>query len=263
MENTKVFNDVSLDLIKAYNDCKNKMQDVDKIIEEYECKTVGDRQKTLELSQLGKFIYSLKDENIEIIEVLHERPDFILKKDNKLIGLEIIEIKDKDIVKPKTTQQLLNKAKDRFQLLYPEIKFYATFSFENEELTISKKNKDELINQICIAAYNCYNGIHVYPKFITNISIIGTKNLEFSHLWVGYVRDLNSTIIEENIKLKEEKIEQYKVNSGIDEQWLLMVIQGGAPNSYDFEFINELEYTSKFDRVYLLEEITIELKRLV
>jgi hypothetical protein len=239
------------------------MQIVDKIIFGLKDNVDGNKQKSRELFQLGKFIYCLKDDSIEIVDVDCESPDFILKANNKLVGLELIDIKDEKINKPKTTEDLLEKAKQKFQELYPDIKIFASFSFKNKELTFNKKNKDRIINEICIAAYNCYIGKFDYPDFISDIKINNYKHLDFSYLWVGYVRDLDSTIVYDKIQKKEAKIESYKLNSGIDEQWLLMVIQHGAPNSFDFENINELEYSSKFDRVYLLEEIAIELKQLV
>jgi len=263
MENINIYDTEGLDLVKALADCKNKMQLVDEIISYFKDKVDGNRQKTRELFQLGKFISCLKSEVIEIEDVVNESPDFKLRISDKAVGIELVEVIDSNITKPKTTQVFLDKAKLRFKEIYPEIKIFATFSFENEELTFNKKNKQAIIEQICLATYNCFIGKYEYPDFITEISIHSNKHLEFSHLWVGYGRDLNSSILIEKIQEKEAKIETYKSNSGIEEQWLLMVIQNGAPNSYDFEFINEFEYSSKFDRVYLLEEIGIELKRLV
>lgn len=263
MENINIYNVEGLDIVKALEDCNKKMQVVEEIISEFKEKVDSNRQKTRELFQLGKFISCQKDDDIEIVDVEIESPDFIIKVNTKLIGIELIEIKDKKIYKPKTTEDILNKAKLRFQELYPEIKIVVYFSFKNEELTYNRKNEKEIIEQICLVAYNCSICKYDYPDFIKDVFILSNKHLDFSLLWVGCARDLNSEIVNCQIQKKEAKIELYKSNSGFEEQWLLMVIQHGAPNSYDFEFINEHEYSSKFDRVYVLEEIGIELKRLV
>jgi hypothetical protein len=242
-------------------EAKNKV--IKEIISKYELSVSNNRQKRKELFQLGKFLYCLKSNEIEIANVETESPDFILTVGKSLVGLEIIEIKNESIVKPKTTQELLDKAKVRFKQLYPELKLFATFSFQNEEISFNRKNEITIIEQICEAVYSCYLGINNYPNFITDIQILSLKVLDFSHLWVGYVNELDSDTIKHRIEKKEKLINNYKLNSNTEEQWLLMVIQNGAPNSYDFEFVKEYDYKSKFDRIYLLEEIEPELKRLL
>lgn len=250
-------------LIEANQRFKERNEEIKRIISKHELSVSANRQKRNELFQLAKFLYCLKNDNIEIVNVVDETPDFIIKVNSKLVGLEIIEIKNAEIIKPKTTQDLLDKAKDRFKEIYPELKLFVSFSFQNEELSFNKKNKTIIIEQICEAVYNCCLGNNNYPEFITDIQILSFKTLVFSHLWVGYVNELDSMTIKERILKKEELIENYKQNSNTNEQWLLMVIQKGAPNSYDFEFINEFDYKSKFKQIFLLEEIEPSLKRLV
>ncbi len=248
-------------------DAKEKFEarnkEIKAIIQNFELSVLKNSQKRNELFQLGKLLYCLKSNDIEIVNVDSESPDFILKVESELVGLEIIEIKNERIVKPKTTQELLDKAKNRFKQLYPNLKLFASFSFENEEISFNKKNEANIIEQICEAVHSCFLGEKAYPDFITKIEILSLKSLFFSHLWVGYVNELDSDTIKNRVEKKEKLIENYKQNSNTDEQWLLMVIQKGAPNSYDFEFINEFDYESKFDRIYLLEEIESELKRLL
>lgn len=261
-ENLRLVENSNL-LLEAKERFEAKNKEIKAIIQNYELCVSNNSQKRNELFQLGKFLYCLKSNEIEIVNVNSESPDFILKVESKLVGLEIIEIKNERIVKPKTTQELLDKAKNRFKQLYPDLKLFAMFSFDNEEISFNRKNEANIIEQICEAVHSCYLGKKTYPDFITKIEILSFKNLCFSNLWIGYVNELDSDTIMNRVEKKEKLIENYKQNSNTNEQWLLMVIQKGAPNSYDFEFITEIDYKSKFDRIYLLEEIEPELKRLL
>jgi len=216
---------------------------------------------------LGKFIYCLKDENIQVIDVNNESPDFLIKVNNCVIGIEIIGVIDENNIKPITTNKLLEEAEIEFEKRYPNIKLTAIFTFENWELSFNKKNKSKLIDQLCSVVYNWHlkNYDFVYPEFITDIKIRETKSLSFDNIWVGYCGDVNRSIIDEKIKKKEKLIEKYKENSKLNEQWLLIVTNAGLPNSYDIEEdeIKEMNFTSLFQRVYLLEELYLKLTRLV
>ena len=82
-----------------------------------------------------------------------EAPDFLIKNNNKLIGLELVEAKN-DNVKPKTTENLLEEASKVFAAKYPEIKLEVYFTFKDFELSFNKANKASYIQQICDAAYH-------------------------------------------------------------------------------------------------------------
>lgn len=220
--------------------------------------------KRRELNILGKFINCMQSEQIEIIEFDREAPDFLIKYSNKLIGLEIIEAKNNNI-KPKTTNELLEEASKFFVKKYPEINIVVTFTFKNYELSFNKTNKASYIQQICDATYSCYNGFQKYPEFIDaiNISRISGKGVFFSQIWVGYVNELDENIIQNLINKKEKLLNAYKENSQTNSQWLLISTIKGFPNSFDIEYVIEMSFSSKFDRVYLFEEVTPEVKRLV
>jgi hypothetical protein len=135
-------------------------------------------------------------------------------------------------------------------------------SFENHELTITIKNKKQLIDEICIAAYKRFNNIFEFPDYITDIDIFPSKKTMFSQIWVGYVEDIREHQIRDIITKKEHKLTQYKANTNINEQGLLIVCKRGDSRSYDIEHIEEMNFISKFERVYLLESLSSELKRM-
>lgn len=246
---------------------KNRLNDeinsINSIIAKFIPSIGNNPQKKSELFILGKFINSLHSDQIEIIEVNRESPDFVIRNNNELIGLEIVEAKNGN-VKPKTTEDLLEEASKVFAEKHPEIKMEVYFTFKNFELSFNRTNKAFYIQQICDAAYNCFNGVQQYPDFIDDIYIMrsGGKRVFFSQVWVGYMNDLNESIVQNMIQKKEKQINTYKEKSQTNTQWLLIATTKGAPNSYDIEYVNEMSYSSLFERVYLLEQITSEVKRL-
>jgi hypothetical protein len=247
---------------------KNRLNDeinsINSIIANFIPSIENNPQKTSELYILGKFINSLQSAQIEIIEVEREAPDFLIKNNNELIGLEIVEAKN-DNIKHKTTADLLEEASKVFAEKHPEIKMEVYFTFKDFELSFNRSNKAAYIRQICDVAYHCYNGVSYYPDFIDDVYILrsGGTRVFFGQIWAGYVNDLNENIIQTLIRKKENLINTYKEKSQTDIQWLLIATSKGAPNSYDIEFVDEMSYSSSFDRVYLLEQITSEVKRLV
>ena len=250
-------------LFDIYEQFKDENREIKKITSKFEHYVSNNPKKRRELFQLGKLLYCLKRNDIEIVSVEGESPDFILKVDSKRVGIEIFGIINENIVKPKTTQDLLNRAAGRFKLLYPDLKLSVILSFSKEEISFNKKNETSIIDQICDAIHCCYLGEEWFSDYITDIDICGFNQLHFSHLWVGYVNELDIEKIRISLGKKEDLIEAYKRNSCAEEQWLLMVIQKGDPRSYDFELIESFEYKSKFDRIYLLEEVGLTVKQLL
>ncbi len=219
-------------------------------------------QKKSELYFLGKFINRMKEKHIEIVNTIHESPDFLIKHDNELVGVEIIEAKDSSNTGSKTTNDLLAKAAIRFQDKYPGIIVFVEFTFKNSELKINRNNRTNLIEELCDAVYNTYLGRYDFPSFIDGITIVISKVVSFYQLEIGYINEIDSHQIIKLIMKKECLLEKYKTNSCTEKQWLLIVTSKVAQNSFDIENVKEMSFRSKFNRVYLLEEFTSELKRL-
>lgn len=249
-------------LREAINNLAIERTQIKFIIQDFMSQIEGNTQKESELYILGKFINCLNKEQIEIVNAIHESPDFIIKHDNELVGVEIIEAKDCKIIRPKTTDDLLAKAAIKFKDKYPEILVSVLFTFKNYELTITRTNKTILIEELCDAVYNSYLDKNDLPSFIDDITIKKTKSVSFSHYLVGYDNNIDPNLIERLIMKKERLLEKYKINSGIEKQWLIIATSKASPNSFDVENVKEMSFHSKFNRVYLLEEFTSELKRL-
>ena len=62
-------------------------------------------------------------------------------------------------------------------------------------------------------------------------------------------------------KKKERKIAAYKA-SGIEKQWLLIVIGSAGESSYEVEGKIEIELKTDFDKVFILEDFKSKLYEL-
>ncbi len=66
--------------------------------------------------------------------------------------------------------------------------------------------------------------------------------------------EITETSLDEAIQRKENKFASYKANTGLDNQWLLIVSSIGS-HSFDFDdFTLEKEIVSQFEHIYVLQD---------
>ena len=78
------------------------------------------------------------------------------------------------------------------------------------------------------------------------------------------VSPLTTSLVEEVITKKENKINNY-LNKMVDEIWLLIIVSHSHPESYEiFEEDEHLfaNFSSKFDKVYILEDFKSKIYQL-
>ena len=73
--------------------------------------------------------------------------------------------------------------------------------------------------------------------------------------WQDYV---TKELLEKAISKKESKIANYIVNTGLS-QWLLVVIGGKYQSSYVFKEQFDFKIKTKFDKIYILEDLYTKL----
>lgn len=106
------------------------------------------RQTKQELIDIGKFITTSK-QNIQIIEADFEIPDFLIRWDGILFGLEhteVIDRKKKDTFEK--TEWLIKETEKAFLNRYGNIGKQITFSLKFEVTLIKKKEKKKLLNKL-------------------------------------------------------------------------------------------------------------------
>lgn len=238
---------------------------VNKVIEPFLSLTLNQQQK-LELCQVGKFIANL-GENAFIISKC-ESPDFVISHNGISYGLEHVSIvNDKLSPKFNSIKSLFQDAEDVFRKRYPGNNLLANIYLKSNDFSFKKVDADNLKSQISDFMYNRYilkNEVST-PDFIESVSISPHSRVAFVYNpGAHYVEQINTTSIIKLIEKKEAKINEYIKNSGIDKQWLLMMIGTVDLDSYDFgDMPLEMDVVSDFNRIFIMEDYSsriIEIK---
>ncbi len=204
----------------------------------------------LELAHLAKFIVSF-DESIKIIEK-RESPDFIIEYKGNFIGLEIERIFNlEEVANIKSKEAVFNKAALEFEKKYSDSKVLANFWVTDGYEFTGKE-----IQEIAEFTYQTISGVNpAYPPYIKKILFMKHSGVSFNYNEGAYMpTEITGTSLDENIRKKEKKIANYKANTGINSQWLLL-ISGIGSDSFDlddFELRKPIE--SQFEHIYLLQD---------
>jgi hypothetical protein len=94
------------------------------------------------------------------------------------------------------------------------------------------------------------------PSYIDNIRIMKHSQVSFCYNPGGYVvNNLDKESLENAILKKEPLVEKYQTNSGLQRQWLLIVIGSTSPDSFEFSDSQfKIEMNSKFEKIFLMED---------
>lgn len=207
-------------------------------------------QKKEELFFVLSFLYYC-NQSIKIIDILSDKPDFIIGFNNVKIGLEITELvidsdkKDQEghlrSLFYKIEQELSHENLEKYQGLYG-------IEFIDSNFKITQKQKLEIKDEI----KNIIQGLSVNKKHIANIR--KTENLGVVRLYkpfAAFLPYLPSELIIEQIKKKENKIFQY--NPTIEENWLLIFSQNTIESSDYSSIINTQIFSglnSSFNKIF-------------
>lgn len=214
---------------------------------------LSDKER-LEFCHLAKFIFAF-DEKIRIIEK-RESPDFIVEYGKKRFGLELARIFDpKEVQNINSKKELFKKAANEFEAKYPNNTILANF-WLLDGFRFTGNQKNSLVEEIVEFTYELISGNKPnYPNFIKDIFITKHTGVDFNFNEGAYMsKDLPSTNLIEAINKKEAKVDEYKANTGIDAQWLLLVngIGSDSFNTEDVEMPEKIE--SQFEHIYLLQD---------
>jgi len=220
------------------------------------------KQNKKEIIDIANFINSF-DSSLVIENTLDESPDVILSKNEKRIGVELMDLtvdqeeKEKEGIFKKLFSQIeteLQNEKKLFNGLY-EIEFI------KDNLSLKRKVKNNIKKEI-IALIKEKKIEQFYIKQIvkspmSDISLYTSNDIVATNL-------KRETVLEK-IKKKETLLANYS-QKNIDETWLLLVVSG-VQKSSNYSFIQQdvikKPYQSNFDRIFifnLFEGKTIQLK---
>jgi len=207
-------------------------------------------KEKLEISHIAKFIIVF-DESIKIIEK-RESPDFIIEYKGTPIGLEIERLFNLDeVAKIKSKEALFKKAGAVF-----ENKYSGTNVLANFWVIDGYKFTGKEVEEIADFTYQKIIGANPKnPSYMKEIDVMNHSSVDFNYNEGTYMpMEIPATSLEEAINKKEAKFADYRANTGIDIQWLLLVSSVGS-HSYDFEDFNlEKPIESQYNHIYLLED---------
>lgn len=214
------------------------------------------KKEVIEVCHVGKFLVVL-DKEIKLLEKAKPpKPDFIIEYAGEKIGLEVERIFNlEEVQNIKSKQGLFEKAAHEFENSNPKINVMVNF-WTIEGFKFEGNDKKSLISEINSFVVEIVNGNNpVYPSFIEKADFIPHSRVNFNFNEGGYSsEDISNLTLNEAIQKKEAKFSQYKLNTGLDRQWLLLVSDIGSDsfNIEDVELPKEIE--SQFEHIYLLED---------
>lgn len=223
-------------------------------------------KENLEICQVGKFLVLL-DENISI-KSKNESPDFIIEKDDKIIGLEHETIRNMETVPNIGSIRTIAKISEKyfienypdcltpFKTKYPTCpKMIVDIRFVDDLFSFKKSEVTNCSIEIAQYIASVIKGTDIEkPKFLSSVSVHPHTRVNFIvHTDINKTQGLNNETLNLFIKKKELKVKRYREQSGISEQWLLLVAGSLNRDSYEIEK-GFGEVQSDFDRIYLLDD---------
>lgn len=255
------------------------------------------RQKRQELIDIGKFIVA-SGEQIEILNAEFDIPDFLIRWDGILFGLEhteVVDQKKKDSFEK--TEWLIKEVQNAFLNRYGDIGRKVTFSLKFEVTIINKREKKKILKKLLDGYGDLGFGERkllsfAYPGYLTreDLSLLAiefsdlaysaftNKVSEINHELINYISlypcsktsfdrivtwsaDSISDPLCNAIKEKESKIATYIENTGGLKQCLFVVIHGS--NGYsDYSFFDSSYLCNRatpFDKVIAYNFFTNEI----
>jgi len=227
-------------------------------IDELQVDPYKNEQKIIELCHIGKFLMFF--ENQYRIEKVCEEPDFIISGNNNRIGLEhqiLIDGKSKEkegffgnLVK--LAEKELKKDKSLPNFL-ANVHVHPSFHGKINE-------KQKLVNEIIqIIKIYIQTGELVENEIIGRIFLMKHSQISLCpNMGAWWQKNVNEELIKNAIKKKERKIDNYLKNTNL-KQWLLIVIGSVGESSYQIENEFDFKVETRFDKVFVLVDMSTNL----
>lgn len=215
-----------------------------------------DKKIILESLHAAKFL-SIYNPSIEIHSKV-ESPDFTLKLNDRLIGLEHeILVDQKTKQSEESVKDLVSTVEKEYRKKNPKDKLLVSI-YMKKPLPLKKTEKPEIINKM-LEIIEQYIFTNTFPdnKYIKEIDTMRHSRLDFvCNLGPWLQNSLSHNSFQPAVTRKEKKINEYRTNSGTKEQWLLIVIGSLNASSYEIESPGQLSLPirTEFNKVFILED---------
>lgn len=219
--------------------------------------------KRIELANASRFLLAL-DEDAHVVD-LPDFPDFVVELGGERFGLEHRVIRNDARQLVGTLQDLIAAAGEEIARRRPDAKIIVNVYVK--PIWIKKAQRratvDAIVDYILaehdgspIALPDCLEKIFILPdsrgpRLVYNPGVYTQAGL-------------TTESVLEAIEDKNEKLPRYKENTGLDNQWLLLVIgeTGPASNEIFEDFEIDAAIEAGFDRIYIFEDYNFNAKRI-
>lgn len=214
----------------------------------------ADKQKQLELCQIGKFLatfFPLYD-----IKQVREEPDFIISNGETEFGLEHEVITNSAIRKQHGFYENIFHLAERDFQSNAELPNFLANCYLKPNLNFKTKDKSELVQLVkeVVSSSILKNVIPENPIIDRIVQMPHSKKNLTVNFGAHMVQNISANIVYDFIKKKEVKIEKYSKNTGLD-QWLIILSGGVSEYSYDvIEGLNFEKLDTQFQKVFLLAD---------
>jgi hypothetical protein len=224
-----------------------------------------------ELQDVGKFLISANLKcTLEIPETIRAVPDFIIRTENKKIGIEHTRLMNSDSqVLIKTAIHILKRAEKMLLQRNPTLKEIVNVSInywkpvigiKNLSNKLSNQEKDNIAKNIADYIEGFLKKQEISkPEFIDYISSSNrTEHPLIIILNENYIAKPElEKLFADSIHNKEGKLGSYLQNNSLDALWLLIIISGvTASSSYELKYLNQIN--SQFDKIFLFDNFSCE-----
>ena len=194
------------------------------------------------LNDIGNFI-KLFDETIIIEEVLRTAPDFLLRKNKQLVGLDLNYIYSDSSDIATKSDKIFKELEEELKAVSPEIKGIYKIKF-NENLFL--KIEDEVLKKAIISSIK---NPEFKSDYIENVTHSIGDILYFLLDEVSAKNYLSEEIIKETIANNDTKLSEYRSSVKINEFWLVLVLNDFT----DYEKVVKLVFQTKYQKVFICD----------
>jgi hypothetical protein len=210
--------------------------------------------KYLEILYTIHLMTGIRGCDFEIVEGNRESPDLIVQFDAKRVGIEVVGLVETQGKKTiGSFEDILGRAEA--EMINHTTRLFNASCYLDTDYTIKKRDKGKLVRLTVDAILSALDGNEeVDHPFIRNIDIQPhtLQTVSASYSWWGeYI--LTPELIKKELSKKDINLAAYR-NNNVSEVWLLMVANESGLGSFniDIEKLNDFEFSTDFDRVFLL-----------
>lgn len=221
----------------------------------------SDKQKILELCQIGKFLGTYFPDFV--IKEVREQPDFLISNGEITIGLEHELIVDSKIKAGEGFYQNICFKVESELKKDSQIPNVLVNCFLKDNLSYKIKDKQKIFDTyIHVIKEFILKDILVENPLIEDITKMPHSQISINSNFGAFIaRNITREIILEFVAKKEVKINRYIENTNM-QQWLVLLIGGVNESSYDYVQPFEVSIKTKFDKVFLYQDFENKLHEL-